>query len=193
MRCGDQRLKAELFEVGSDLFFDSRCADDERLRRDDAGHVRSADLILGDGIELNVIAKYRIREAAAQQILRGRGLEKPPSASGIKSGHKAKLLAPGGLVDEAITFSREKGQMLAAATCRLERAGELEIGLGFAEFSHFSFAIRVASKPAFTCDLASSKETHGCASRKARIWSGSVVMGKEYGLPSTLGKVEGSG
>jgi hypothetical protein len=39
--------------------------------------------------------------------------------------------------------------------------------------------------------LASSKETHGCASRKARIWSGSVIMGKEYGLPVTLRQIGG--
>jgi deoxyribodipyrimidine photolyase-like uncharacterized protein len=61
-------------------------------------------------------------QAAAQQILRRRGLEQSPASTGINAGHKSKLLTPSGLVDEAITLPREKGQMLATATRRFERA-----------------------------------------------------------------------
>ncbi len=87
-------------------------------------------------------------QAAAQQILRRRGLEQSPASTGIKARHKSKLLTPSGLVDEAIVRLRPEDQMLPATATRFERVGELEFDLGFAEFSHFCFAIRVASSPA---------------------------------------------
>ena len=78
--------------------------------------------------------------------------------------------------------------MLPAAAPRLIVLRERDFDLGSAEFIHFSLASRVASSPALICRSTSAEETEGCANRKARIWSGLVIMGEEYALPRAAGK-----